>query len=254
MNKIRCSLRAETSERPTCTDSPIDFKVRGPEQERRARDDQEEEEEEEAEDRSLPVKGDTSEGHHRAAGPPLAGQGHLQGQHMQRSATTTSTSSSSSSSNHPFVCLACDKGFKYDHSLNFHIKSYHGNDTNNSNGHADTLLTMKGMNKKLSRSRKLASSSLLSPSNGTRIVADELMVTEDHGSDDEHQQHHLEDALNNNNNNNNSHDKRLSSLSSSSSSRGGRGGGEEEHQGTLAWASRRTFPFKKFRSSQKRVS
>lgn len=27
---------------------------------------------------------------------------------------------------HPFVCLACGKGFKYEHSLNFHIKSYHG--------------------------------------------------------------------------------------------------------------------------------
>lgn len=33
---------------------------------------------------------------------------------------------------HPFVCLACGKGFKYEHSLNFHIKSYHG--SGNSNG------------------------------------------------------------------------------------------------------------------------
>jgi DNA-directed RNA polymerase subunit RPC12/RpoP len=37
---------------------------------------------------------------------------------------------------HPFVCLACGKGFKYEHSLNFHIKSYHnssGNISNNNN-------------------------------------------------------------------------------------------------------------------------
>ena len=34
---------------------------------------------------------------------------------------------------HPFVCLACGKGFKYEHSLNFHIKSYHNSASNNNN-------------------------------------------------------------------------------------------------------------------------
>lgn len=38
---------------------------------------------------------------------------------------------------HPFVCLACGKGFKYEHSLNFHIKSYHNNNNNNSNNNND---------------------------------------------------------------------------------------------------------------------
>lgn len=35
---------------------------------------------------------------------------------------------------HPFVCVACGKGFKYEHSLNFHIKSYHSNNGKDWNG------------------------------------------------------------------------------------------------------------------------
>ncbi|KAI2811371.1 hypothetical protein BLOT_002546 [Blomia tropicalis] len=37
---------------------------------------------------------------------------------------------------HPFVCVNCGKGFKYEHSLNFHIKSYHsgGGNSNSNNG------------------------------------------------------------------------------------------------------------------------
>lgn len=33
---------------------------------------------------------------------------------------------------HPYVCFACGKGFKYDHTLDFHIKSQHGVDGNSS--------------------------------------------------------------------------------------------------------------------------
>lgn len=34
---------------------------------------------------------------------------------------------------HPFICSACGKGFKYEHSLNFHVKTYHGTTIGNSN-------------------------------------------------------------------------------------------------------------------------
>ena len=35
---------------------------------------------------------------------------------------------------HPFVCVSCGKGFKYEHSLNFHIKSYHSTNGKGWNG------------------------------------------------------------------------------------------------------------------------
>lgn len=43
---------------------------------------------------------------------------------------------------HPYVCVACGKGFKYDHTLDFHIKSQHGVDSINSvsnNGNSNRI-------------------------------------------------------------------------------------------------------------------
>ncbi|XP_053200782.1 probable serine/threonine-protein kinase DDB_G0267686 [Panonychus citri] len=37
---------------------------------------------------------------------------------------------------HPYVCFACGKGFKYDHTLDFHIKSQHGAENGASSGGA----------------------------------------------------------------------------------------------------------------------
>lgn len=47
---------------------------------------------------------------------------------------------------HPFVCFSCGKGFKYEHSLNFHVKSYHSGGSNNSSS--------KGSNEKNNLSTK----------------------------------------------------------------------------------------------------
>ncbi|RWS17617.1 zinc finger protein 236-like protein [Dinothrombium tinctorium] len=52
---------------------------------------------------------------------------------------------------HPYVCLACGKGFKYDHTLDFHIKSQHGVDGN-------ANVNLKNLGKKLFRSKKDLSS------------------------------------------------------------------------------------------------
>ncbi|RWS31483.1 zinc finger protein-like protein [Leptotrombidium deliense] len=48
---------------------------------------------------------------------------------------------------HPYVCLACGKGFKYDHTLDFHIKSQHGVDGN-------ANINLKNISKKLLRTKK----------------------------------------------------------------------------------------------------
>lgn len=63
---------------------------------------------------------------------------------------------------HPFVCVSCGKGFKYEHSLNFHFKQYHsGNNANNNAGgkaekvnSADKIKTESNGEKKRSSSDK----------------------------------------------------------------------------------------------------
>lgn len=58
---------------------------------------------------------------------------------------------------HPFVCLACGKGFKYEHSLNFHIKSYHNSSGNvNNNNNTSSAVNNMDNETKQSDSHKLS--------------------------------------------------------------------------------------------------
>ena len=98
---------------------------------------------------------------------------------------------------HPFVCLACGKGFKYEHSLNFHIKSYHGlgsgsntatsmsstSSSSNPNSNDVTSTVIKTRNRSLTSSPPLLP--LSSSSLRVKCKTEECLETP----------HHLEDGL-----------------------------------------------------------
>lgn len=139
---------------------------------------------------------------------------------------------------HPFICIACGKGFKYEHSLNFHIKSYHG-PASNSSGAGSTSSSSNNLQQSKKLNNVTPSSKILaSPIHNNHNQRCSDIVSEEGKSDHSGNDHLNENGMvseseddislnlttiNNNNNNNvkNYHSVDCTPLKSPGSSSGG---------------------------------